>query len=97
MTTEEALSWIADILDEPIENMRPDMPRSEIKGWDSLGILSLMARFDEDLSILLSEPEVQQFRNIGDILQSLRKHGRLTEETTHVLEDAELPLQEYLR
>ena len=35
-------------------------------------------RFDEDLDVFLTEAEVQQFRTIDDILQSLRKHGRLS-------------------
>jgi acyl carrier protein len=77
MTREDAIKWIADIFEEPAERMTPDTPRSEITAWDSLGVLTLMARFDEDLSILLSEAELQEFHNIGDVLEAMKRHGKL--------------------
>lgn len=77
MTREDAIKWIADIFEEPSERMTPDTPRSEITAWDSLGVLTLMARFDEDLSILLSETELQEFHRIGDVLEAMKRHGKL--------------------
>jgi acyl carrier protein len=77
MTREDAIKWIADIFEEPAERMTPDTPRSEITAWDSLGVLTLMARFDEDLSILLSEAELQEFHRIGDVLEAMKRHGKL--------------------
>ena len=77
MNTEEALEWIAELFEEPVENFRPETPRDEIPAWDSLGILTLMARLDEDFEILLEEEEVQELRSIGDILDALRRHEKL--------------------
>jgi acyl carrier protein len=77
MTFEEALKWIADIFEEPVEHIRAETPRSEIKAWDSLGFLTLMARFDEDLGVLLEDSELQGMNNVVDVLDTMRKHGKL--------------------
>ncbi len=77
MNTEEALEWIADLFEEPVENIKPETPRDAIPAWDSLGILTLMARLDEDFEILLEEEEVQQLRSVNDILQALERHEKI--------------------
>jgi acyl carrier protein len=77
MTANEALEWIAELFEEPVENITAETPRDEIPAWDSLGILTLMARLDEDFEILLEEEEVQELRSVGDILDALRRHGKL--------------------
>ena len=55
MNLTEALLWIAETFEEPVENVKPDTPRDAIAGWDSLGALTLMARLDEELDIILSD------------------------------------------
>ena len=77
MNAEEALAWIAELFEEAVENISPETPRDEIPAWDSLGILTLMARLDEDFEILLEEEEVQELRSIGDILDALKRHNKL--------------------
>lgn len=78
MTQEEAIQWIADIFEELIERITPETSRIEVNAWDSLGILTLMARFDEDLNILLSETELQEMKSVSDILETLKRHGKLS-------------------
>ena len=77
MNAEEALAWIAELFEEAVENISPETPRDEIPAWDSLGILTLMARLDEDFEILLEEEEVQELRSIGDILDALKRYEKL--------------------
>ena len=77
MNTEEALEWIAEIFEEPVENITLETARDDIPAWDSLGILTLMARLDEDFEILLEEEEVQELRSVGDILDALKRHDKL--------------------
>ena len=77
MTTDEALEWIAELFEESVENITPETPRVDIPAWDSLGILTLMARLDEDFEILLEEEEVQELRSVNDILEALRRYGKL--------------------
>lgn len=75
MTHEEALEWIAEVFEEPAENITPEMTRDDVKGWDSLGILNLMAALDEEFNIQMSENELFETQSVKDILELLRKYG----------------------
>jgi acyl carrier protein len=77
---QEALAWVADIFEAPAEKIRPETRRDEVEAWDSLGILTLIARLDEDFHILLTEEEIQELRSVGDILGLIRKHGILRDD-----------------
>jgi acyl carrier protein len=77
MHLDEALQWIADLFEEPLENVRPETLRENIPAWDSLGVLTMMAKFDEDFDIQIPEEEIQTLQKIDDILNILRKHGQL--------------------
>ena len=77
MTEQEALKWVAELFEEPLENVRPETGQDDIEAWDSLGVLSLIAILDEEFDILLSEEEMQGFQKVDDILKVLKKHGVL--------------------
>lgn len=74
MTQEDALTWIAEIFEEPPENVRESSTRDEIAGWDSLGVLTLMASLDERFDIRLTEQELGELQCVGDILALLERH-----------------------
>ncbi len=77
MTSQDAIAWLADIFEEPVSNLTPESARTDIPAGDSLGVLTLMARLDEDFGILLVEGELQGLKSIGDVLDLLRRHGHL--------------------
>jgi acyl carrier protein len=75
----EILAWVADIFESPVEKIRPETKREDIEAWDSLGIMTLMARLDEDFQVLLTDEEIQQMNSVADLLDLLRKHGKLVD------------------
>ena len=75
--TEEALQWVAELFEENPTNIKPDTPRKQVAAWDSLGMLTIMARLDEEFGIILDEENLAQFVKVGDILEVLRLHGCL--------------------
>lgn len=75
MTLEEALTWIADLFEESVENIAPETLREDIEAWDSLGMLTLMAGFDEDFDILLTDEDMQNLHNVNNIIEILRRNG----------------------
>jgi acyl carrier protein len=79
MTHIEALKWIADVFEEPGDRITADTPRSDIQAWDSLGVLTLMADFDQTFGIILSDEEIQSMKGVNDILEILRTNGKLSE------------------
>ena len=75
--TEEALAWIAELFEENPDNVKADTPREKIEAWDSLGMLTLMSRLDEDFNIILEEDLASELKSIADLLAILRSHGCL--------------------
>ena len=77
MTRDETLTWLAGVFEEPVENVRPDTPRDAIAGWDSLGVLTLMADLDEKFDIRVSEKEMSAMTTVQDVIDLLNRHGKL--------------------
>lgn len=75
----EALKWVATVFEEPVEKISRDTPRDQIAAWDSLGILTLMAALDQDFGLVLPAGEVQDWRNVGEILDMLQRRGWLVQ------------------
>ncbi len=77
MNREEALAWVATVFEEPAANVRPETARDEIGGWDSLGVLTLMADLDEKFDIRVSEKDMSAMSSVQDILDLLARNGKI--------------------
>ncbi len=77
MNQQAALSWIATLFEESLENVTPDTHRDSIPAWDSLGVLTLMASIDSDFGIVLTDDDIQAIKTVGDVLAVMRRHGKL--------------------
>lgn len=78
MTPDEALKWITELFEEPADHLKPETKKADIPGWDSLGILNLMAGLDSEFNILLSEAEIAKLHCVDDILSLLKQRGLLS-------------------
>ena len=76
-TQEEALNWIAELFEQSAGQLQPETRRDDIPAWDSLGVLTLMAGLDEKYGIMLSDVELRAMTKVGDILDVLRRQGKL--------------------
>lgn len=77
MTQDEALTWIAAIFEEAPGSLAPETTRDDIPTWDSMGVLALMAGMDEKFGILLTDSDIRSMNAVADILEVLRRHGKL--------------------
>ncbi len=78
MTQIEALQWIAKVFEVSPDQLTSDTHRDNVPAWDSLGVLTLMASLDSDLGIVLTDDDVQAVKTVGDILDVIRRNGKLT-------------------
>lgn len=78
MTQHEAVEWIANVFEVSSEQLTPDTLRDDIPAWDSLGVLTLMASLDSDFGIVLSDDDVQSVKSVRDVLEIMRRNGKLT-------------------
>jgi len=67
----EAFAIIAESFNEDVSNIAEGVPREQLEGWDSMGILLLMAEFDEKFNITIPEDRLEKLLTIDDILQLL--------------------------
>jgi acyl carrier protein len=79
MNTQDALTWIAEVFEEPQGRISATTARSAIPGWDSLGTLSLIAALDEKFDIHLGEEEIEAMSSVEDVFAILRRNGALAE------------------
>jgi len=77
MTQGEAIEWIAKTFETSPGQLTPDTHRDNVPAWDSLGVLTLMASLDSELGIVLTDDDVQVIKTVGDILDVMRRHGKL--------------------
>lgn len=78
MTLDQALVFVADLFELPVATLSPDMLRSDLPAWDSLGQLVLMSALDQQFGIRLTQQELSSLDSVNAILNILRRHGRLT-------------------
>lgn len=77
MTLQQALDWIAEIFEESPGSLSPNSRREDIHAWDSMGVLALLAGMDERFCIVLGSADMEAMKSVDDILEVLRKHGKL--------------------
>lgn len=77
MNEREAVTWIAEVFEEPPDRITALTLRKDIIGWDSLGTLVLIAALDERVNVHLTEKDINGMQGVADILAILRRNGKL--------------------
>lgn len=80
LSVSDALAMLVEIFEEPDGSIDVDSAKDDIEGWDSLGVLSLMAELDERFEILLQPEDIEGFVTVNDLFKVLRSHGVLMDE-----------------
>ncbi len=80
MTTQDILIWLAELFEYPVDKVRVNSLRREIPGWDSLGMLSLMAGLDERFNIHMTDKDIGTLQSVADVLSILRLNGIISED-----------------
>lgn len=80
LSISQALSMIAEAINTPEDEVQPATSLEDLEGWDSMGVLLLMAELDERFSLLLEEETIGSFSKVADILKRLKDAGVLLDE-----------------
>jgi len=75
----EAVAWFAEIFETAESEISADTQREDIEGWDSMGVLTLMAELDDRFSIILSQDELENINSISNLLDVLKKYDVLAD------------------
>lgn len=80
ISIQEALEMFADIFDEDQENIQLGTNKEELEGWDSLGMLSLMAELDSRFNITLNAGDLGKLSGINDLVNMLKDNDVIADE-----------------
>lgn len=73
--TEKLYDAIANVLKIPSSTISDDSGPETIKTWDSFNTLLILEELESAYDVKFSLDEVVNFKTVGDIKQSLKKHG----------------------
>lgn len=80
ISMQEAMEMFAEIFDEDHENIQLGTEKEDLEGWDSLGMLSLMAELDSRFNIVLIADDLMKLSGIADLINLLKDHDVINEE-----------------
>lgn len=73
METQEKLTRIfREVFDDEDINITPGTTANDVAGWDSLSHVNLIVTIETEFGIKFSQKELLTFRNVGDLLDSIR-------------------------
>ena len=61
-----------EVFDDDDINISPEMTANDIDGWDSLSHVNLIVAIENSFNIRFSQKELLTFKNVGDLLNSIR-------------------------
>ena len=78
MSREEVLEKVTEILQEEFEDdeleITDETTAADVDGWDSLAHFSLIHEIEVAFKIKFSIGEIQEFENVGEMIDSIIKH-----------------------
>ena len=60
------------VFDDDDIKITPEMTASDVDGWDSLSHVNLIVAVESKFNIRFSQKELLTFKNVGDLLNSIR-------------------------
>jgi acyl carrier protein len=63
----EFLEWCSNLFSEPVERLSMQTSRADIRGWDSMGSLLLLADLDEMYDIQIGEQGLSELLTLSDL------------------------------
>lgn len=78
VTTNDALEMLAEAINESIDDVQLGVNLNDL-GWDSMGVLLLMAELDERFGITLDEEKIKSLVMVDDVLAILKENNVLSE------------------
>lgn len=76
MKREEFLRQLERALELPDLSLREDQLLAEIKGWDSLAVVTCMSLVDERFGLLLAPDDINKAQRVSDLVTLLGDNVR---------------------
>ncbi len=70
---EKIQAMLAEALNLPVEKVAPDAKIVEDLGADSLDVVELLSRLEDEFGIVIPDDEVENLVTVGDVAAELEK------------------------
>ena len=70
---EKIQAMLAEALNLPVEKVTPDAKIVEDLGADSLDVVELLSRLEDEFGIVIPDDEVENLVTVGDVATELEK------------------------
>ena len=75
MNTQKALQWLTEVFTVQDRTLTIDDTKMSVAEWDSLGVLMLLSRLEEDHGIIVSADEMAGIQSVKEIVAILEKNA----------------------
>lgn len=69
----QLMQVIADVLDLPVDQVRPESSPETVNGWDSVQHLNLMLAIEQATGLQLDPEDIEAMQSVGEILRIVRQ------------------------
>ena len=75
MSIEKLQGVFREVFDDSELAIVPEMTAQDVEAWDSFNHVNLVVALEEAFSVVFSSDEIANMRNVGDLVERLRKKG----------------------
>ena len=68
MTKQELIQQLADVLNEDPSAVQLDTDLESLAGWDSAGLLGVIAMLDDELRVTIDVDRLRQCKTVADLV-----------------------------
>ncbi len=72
-TLDRLTSIFREVFDDAAIHIAPGTTANDVEGWDSLSHVNLIVAIETRFNIRFSQKELLNFRNVGDLLNSIEE------------------------
>lgn len=77
ISVNELMAVYAEIFGVDAQSLTLDTHKSEVRDWDSMGVLMLMAEYDARLGLTLTAEQLEQLETIRDLVMVVKNADKL--------------------
>ena len=76
-TEQEIIAMVAEAFSVEAADLTAESSRDEVEEWDSMGMLMLMAEFDERYGLVVEEKVLAELETVADIIRLVQTKGNV--------------------
>ncbi len=64
---------VADVLNLPFDQVKPDLSPQNAEGWDSVQHLNLVLAIEQAMGISFAPEDIEKMQSVGEIVEIVRE------------------------